>query len=44
MSILWHDAWKPEQLIARQRLVKQVPAEMRMHATIKEPVSKQKDR
>jgi hypothetical protein len=33
--ILWHDAWKPEYTyIARQRLGKQVPAEMNTHATI----------
>jgi hypothetical protein len=25
--ILWHDAWKPEEFIVRQRLDKHIPAE-----------------
>jgi hypothetical protein len=41
ICILWHDAWKSAKFNARQRLGKQVPAEMNMHATIEEPISKQ---
>jgi hypothetical protein len=33
---MWHDAWKPEQFISRQRLGKQTPAEINTHSTIEE--------